>query len=56
MLIDYLCGSMGVQTLKAYGMPENVYSEKVLLKNGFAKEKPPVWEQNLGRQRNCRTE
>lgn len=34
----YLCNDMNVKTLKAYVMPENIYSQKVLLKNGFIKE------------------
>ena len=31
---------------------ENVYSAKVLIKNGFVKEAQPVEEHNWGRKRN----
>lgn len=48
LLIEYLCGSMSIQTLKAYVMPENIYSEKALLKNGFAKESGTIQGQNWG--------
>lgn len=38
LLIIYLCDNIGVQVLKAFVMPDNVYSQKALMKNGFAKE------------------
>ncbi len=50
LLIEYLCGSIGIQTLKAFVMPENVYSEKVLLKNGFVRESDTIQGQNWGGQ------
>lgn len=50
LLMEYLCGSMGIRTLKAFVMPENVYSEKTLLKNGFVKENKTIWKQNWGGQ------
>ena len=50
LLIEYLCGSIGIQTLKAFVMPENVYSEKALLKNGFVRESDTIQGQNWGGQ------
>lgn len=50
LLMEYLCGSMGIRTLKAFVMPENVYSEKTLLKNGFAKKDKTIRKQNWGGQ------
>lgn len=35
LMVNYLCNDMGVKNLKAYVMPEHVYSIKVLLNNGF---------------------
>ena len=48
LLIEYLCGSMGIRTLKAFVMPENIYSERILLKNGFVKEADTILGQNWG--------
>lgn len=48
LLVEYLCYSMGIQTLKAFVMPENIYSERVLIKNGFIKECNTVQGQNWG--------
>ena len=48
LLVKHLCGDMGIQTLKAFVMPENIYSEKVILKNGFAKEAETMQGQNWG--------
>jgi hypothetical protein len=48
--IEYLCGSIGIQTLKALVMPENVHSEKALLKNGFVRESDTIQGQNWGGQ------
>lgn len=42
LMTDYLCNGMGVKILKAYVMPENIFSQKVLLKNGFIKENDTV--------------
>ena len=50
LLIEYLCGSMGIRTLKAFVMPENIYSERILLKNGFVKEADTFPGQNWGGQ------
>ena len=48
LIMDYLCNDLGVQKLKAFVMPENVFSEKVLIKNGFIKEPYTVQEKNWG--------
>lgn len=48
LMQKYLCEDMGVQTLKAFVMPENLYSEKALLKNGFIKEPDTVQATNWG--------
>ncbi len=48
LMVDYLSGDMGVRTLKAYVMPENVYSQKALLKNGFIKETDIITGHNWG--------
>ena len=32
LLTEYLCGDMGIQTIKAFVMPENIHSEKALIK------------------------
>lgn len=50
LMQKYLCEDMGVQTLKAFVMPENLYSEKALLKNGFIKEPDSVQSTNWGGQ------
>lgn len=50
LMIDYLCNDIGIKTLKAFVMPKNIYSEKVLLKNGFVKETETVQEKNWGGQ------
>ncbi len=38
LLVEYLCGSIKIDVLKAFVMPDNVYSVRALLKNGFIKE------------------
>ena len=35
LLIAYLCDDIGIQTIKAFVMPENKYLERVLMNNGF---------------------
>lgn len=32
LMVEYLCNDMGIQTLKAFVMPENIFSEKALIK------------------------
>ena len=39
LLIAYLCDDIGIQTIKAFVMPENKYFERVLMNNGFTKDK-----------------
>lgn len=48
LMVNYLCKDMYVKTLKAYVMPENVYSQKVLLKNGFIEENDTIQGKNWG--------
>lgn len=48
ILVDYLCNDMDIKTLKAFVMPENVYSEKALLKNGFVKGIGTIQGRNWG--------
>ena len=48
MLIAYLCDDIGIQTIKAFVMPENKYSERVLMNNGFTKDKNMVQGKNWG--------
>lgn len=38
LLVAYLTRDMGIPTLKAFVMPENVFSAKALVKNGFREE------------------
>lgn len=52
LMVDYLCNAMGVTTLKAYVMPENVFSQCVLLKNGFRKE-GTIEGKNWGGKEHC---
>ncbi len=47
LLIAYLCDDIGIQTIKAFVMPENKYSERVLMNNGFTKECPKGRKQSL---------
>lgn len=48
LIVNYLCNDAGVQTLKAYVMPENLQSQRVLLKNGFIQEPVMVQGENWG--------
>lgn len=47
-MVNYLTKDAGVNKLKAFVMPENIYSAKVLLNNGFAKEDYTAEESNWG--------
>lgn len=49
-MVEYLAYEMGVATLKAFVMPENIHSAKVLLNNGFIKEDYTSQERNWGGQ------
>lgn len=48
LMKEYLCDTIGVRTLNAFVMPENQYSEKALLKNGFTKKVETIQESNWG--------
>ena len=48
LMIDYLCNDMGVKTLEAHVMPKNIYSQKVLLKNGFIEKADTIHGENWG--------
>lgn len=50
LMVDYLVNEMGITTLQASVMPENLYSAKVLLNNGFVKEDYTSQEKNWGNQ------
>lgn len=50
LMVNYLAHEIGVNKLKAYVMPENIYSAKALLKNGFVKEEDLQQEKNWGGQ------
>ena len=51
LIQNYLCNEIGIHKLKAFVMPENAVSEKVLLKNGFIKEDHTVQDNNWGNQK-----
>ena len=48
LLVEYLCSGVGIRILKAFVMPENIYSERALLKNGFVKETDTIQGRNWG--------
>lgn len=50
LMVGYLVDEIGISTLKAFVMPENIYSAKVLLNNGFVKENYTTEERNWGGQ------
>lgn len=50
LMVDYLVNVVHITTLQAFVMPENIYSSKVLLNNGFVKEDFTVQEKNWGGQ------
>lgn len=50
LMVNYLVNEIGMETLQAFVMPENIYSSKVLLHNGFIKEDYTVEEKNWGGQ------
>ncbi len=50
LMVDYLVNEVHITTLQAFVMPENIYSSKVLLNNGFVKEDFTVQEKNWGGQ------
>ncbi|MGN1249730.1 MAG: GNAT family N-acetyltransferase [Candidatus Spyradocola sp.] len=48
LMVEYLTKDMGIGAIQAFVMPENQYSAKVLLANGFVKETEPRQEHNWG--------
>ena len=50
LMVEYLVNEVNITTLQAFVMPENLYSSKVLLNNGFVKEDFTVQEKNWGGQ------
>ena len=48
LMVEYLVNKVNITTLQAFVMPENLYSSKVLLNNGFVKEDFTVQEKNWG--------
>lgn len=50
LMTQYLTVDMGVQTLHAYVMPENVHSARALLKNGFVKSQVQEEKEDWGGQ------
>ena len=50
LMVDYLLDKINIETIQAFVMPENVYSAKVLLNNGFEKTDYTVQEKNWGGQ------
>lgn len=50
MLKAYLIDEVRLNKLYAYVMPENIYSSKALLKNGFVRQPEPATGKNWGGQ------
>lgn len=50
LLVEYLSEDIKIATIKAFVVPENIYSAKALLKNGFKKEESTTAAQNWGEQ------
>lgn len=50
LMVDYLVNEIGITTLNAFVMPNNIYSSKILLNNGFVKENYTIQEKNWGGQ------
>lgn len=48
LMVKYLSGEIGINTIQAFVMAENIHSAKALLKNGFIKEDYTVQEKNWG--------
>ncbi|MXQ74068.1 GNAT family N-acetyltransferase [Clostridiaceae bacterium DONG20-135] len=51
LMVDYLVNEIGITTLNAFVMPNNIYSSKILLNNGFVKENYTIQEKNWGGQK-----
>ena len=50
LMVDYLVNEIGITTLNAFVMPENLHSSRILLNNGFVKEDYTSQEKNWGGQ------
>lgn len=50
LMVEYLVNEVGITTLRAFVMPANLYSSKVLINNGFVKEDYTSQEKNWGGQ------
>lgn len=50
LMVEYLVNEVNITTIQAFVMPENLYSSKVLLNNGFVKEDFTVQEKDWGGQ------
>ena len=48
LMISYLTEELGIRTVKAFVMPENIYSARALLGNGFVKDAETAEEKNWG--------
>lgn len=48
LLLEYLTQEIKIDCIEAFVMPENIYSSKALLKNGFRKEDYLLQEKNWG--------
>lgn len=48
LMKEYLVNIIGITTLQAFVMQDNIYSSKVLLRNGFIKQNYTVQEKNWG--------
>lgn len=48
LMVNYLVNEIGITTINAFVMSENIYSSKVLLNNGFVKEDYTSQEKNWG--------
>lgn len=48
LMVEYLTNEIGIEKLFAYVMPENIYSARALLGNGFIKENEQEEKENWG--------
>lgn len=48
LMVEYLGNVIGITTLNAFVMPENLYSSKILLNHEFVKEHYTSQEKNWG--------
>ena len=56
LLIEYLTKDIGIPTIKAFVMPENIYSSKALLCNGFKKEEKMTTGESWGGRESVKLE